>query len=243
MKIAIIEDNMTDMNILQTLLEDVVKEMRISAELFYFETGKDFLNSNKKEIYDLIFLDILMPETSGTQLAALLRKQNIKSTIIFVSVTTEYVMESYDVDAFYYLVKPLNREKIYSVMSKLVKNRHQPSITVREKRMNVEIPVKSIVYACSQKHFVEIYLEQKIIKTYMNFSDLMNILSSYEIFRMCNRGILINLEYIKEIDSSDRTVILYSGARLPISKKQLKPLQQEYLKCLFTKVRNGGEII
>ena len=48
--------------------------------------------------------------------------------------------------------------------------------------MNVEIPVKSIIYACSQKHFVEIYLEQRTIKTYMNFSDFCSILSAYDNF-------------------------------------------------------------
>lgn len=243
MRIAIVEDNKNDINILQTLLHDVVNEFELSVEIFCYQNGIDFLNSEDSDTYEVIFLDILMPEISGTQLADNLRQKQINSLIVFMSVSTEYVMESYDVDAFYYLVKPLTKEKIHSVISRLVNRQNQPCITIKEKRVNVEIPVKSIICACSQKHFVEIYLEQRIAKTYMNFSDFCSILSAYDNFCICNRGILINLEYIDEIDSSERTVLLYSGEKFPISKKYLKTIQQKYLKYLFTKIRNGGEVI
>ena len=109
MRIAIVEDNGNDIEILQTLLQDVVNELGLSVEIFCYQNGIDFLNSEDSDIYEVIFLDILMPEISGTQLADNLRQKQINSLIVFMSVSTEYVMESYDVDAFYYLVKPLTK--------------------------------------------------------------------------------------------------------------------------------------
>src|SRR5574344_1361863 len=73
------------------------------------EDGKD---------YDIFLLDILMPEINGMELAKAIRRTDKTSLIIFLTSSPEFAVDSYDVNAFGYLLKPVSETKLFALLSK-----------------------------------------------------------------------------------------------------------------------------
>ena len=102
-KVAIVDDDV----VVRKLLQDTFSQ--ISAETFLFETGLSFLQSvNAKAEYDLVILDIFVPDMDGLSILSSLQRQNFRAPIIVYSQATqrEYVIQSLTLGAKSYLVKP-----------------------------------------------------------------------------------------------------------------------------------------
>lgn len=112
MTIAICDDETEIRELLKNKIETVYPE----EDVILYRTGEELLASKKQ--MDLLFLDIQMPGLNGMEVAKILRKDNQKIILIFVTALEEYVFEAFDVDAFHYLVKPFSDKKFYMVMEK-----------------------------------------------------------------------------------------------------------------------------
>ena len=105
MKIAVCEDE-------KIVAEELAEKIREFMKLTYFDfsidiflTGEDFRKS--PEIYDLLFLDCRLPDANGLTIAKELRARDIDTAIIFVTAFPEYVYESFEVQPFRYMIKPI----------------------------------------------------------------------------------------------------------------------------------------
>ena len=96
------------------------------------ESGDKLLEYCAKNSPDVILLDIMMPLLNGMDAARELREHNLISKIIFLTTSPEFAIESYDVDASGYLLKPVDREKLYKLLDKCLSAVSKPadSITV-----------------------------------------------------------------------------------------------------------------
>ena len=82
------------------------------------ESGDKLLEYCTKNSPDVILLDIMMPLLNGMDAARELREHNLISKIVFLTTSPEFAIESYDVDASGYLLKPVDREKLYKLLDK-----------------------------------------------------------------------------------------------------------------------------
>lgn len=117
MRIAICDDEPEVRNDIERKIRLLYPEM----ELLLYEDGQELLST--EALFDIIFLDIRMEGMNGMEAARALRAAGSDAVIIFVTALEEYVYEAFDVGAFHYLVKPLDRGKFYEVLSKAVTER------------------------------------------------------------------------------------------------------------------------
>ena len=112
LQIAVCEDEKAMGSYLKQLIDKRLagrKEYQIEV----FEAGWELLESDKK--FDIFFLDIDLKDMSGIDMARKLRETS-GAVIIFVTALKEYVFDAFDVQAFQYLLKPVNEEKFFRVL-------------------------------------------------------------------------------------------------------------------------------
>lgn len=112
-----------------------------------FYSGKELLNST--ESFDLLFLDIKMPDLNGMELARLLRRREETCLLVFVTAVSEYVFEAYDVEAFAYLVKPITDQQLTKVLTRGAEKLRKTSaefLLVSSQHAVRKIPLQDIVY-------------------------------------------------------------------------------------------------
>lgn len=80
------------------------------VQIFCFSSGSELLEKAKVIPFDLIYLDIVMPEQDGLTTAQLLREQECSAAIIFLTSYDDYLESGYEVQAFRYRFKPLDEE-------------------------------------------------------------------------------------------------------------------------------------
>lgn len=103
MRIAICDD---EKNIRELIGNKVAKQYP-EADIIFFQSGEELLLSDKH--IDILFLDIQMSGKNGMETARELRKKDKSVILIFVTAVEEYVFQAFDVGAFNYIVKPIDR--------------------------------------------------------------------------------------------------------------------------------------
>ena len=94
------------------------------------ESGDKLLEYCTKNSPDVILLDIMMPLLNGMDAARELREHNLISKIVFLTTSPEFAIESYDVDASGYLLKPVDREKLYKLLDKCLSAVSKPADSI-----------------------------------------------------------------------------------------------------------------
>jgi len=118
MKIAICDDNAQ----LETLLRKYMSNNKIRAYIIKkYSSGRDLIKNFKRGLYDLIFLDVDMPEIDGFKTAEHIINIDKRTKIIFVSNMLNEVRKGYEYNAKGYIYKNAVKEELNGVMDRLLK--------------------------------------------------------------------------------------------------------------------------
>ncbi len=233
-KIAICDDEPEERH----LLSQFIHKQNINCNITEYASPNEFLMGQKA--YDLIFLDIGMTyadtELDGLALARKIRQEfDIQPMIIFVTGFEEYVYDAFDVEAFQYLLKPVNEERFAEVFKRAVqqikKLQAEPKQQViiapyaGNKKM---IPIASIHYIESYNHKIILHMEHEEIEYYAKISDLEQELAGQ--FYRCHKSYLVNLAYVDEYSKSEVTLI--NKIKLLISKYKYAEFVKAYLSFM-----------
>ena len=127
-RIAVCDDDTEFLKSIVSIIEDWSGQSRIPVEICCFDNGDDLITQNTIRRIDIIFLDIIMPLFSGMETAKEIRKRDTAVQIIFLTSSPEFALESYDVKAKGYLLKPVDEEKLrellYDCSHNLQEERH-----------------------------------------------------------------------------------------------------------------------
>ncbi|HIV11556.1 MAG TPA: response regulator, partial [Candidatus Pullilachnospira stercoravium] len=109
--IAICEDQPEELSALSRLLDETLPEFFPNYRIMGYSSGLELMETlrQESEIPSLLFLDIYLKDTTGIQIAQYIRSQGFDIQIIFLTSSREFIMESYDLNVLYYIVKPLDR--------------------------------------------------------------------------------------------------------------------------------------
>ncbi|MEY8357838.1 LytTR family DNA-binding domain-containing protein [Anaerotruncus colihominis] len=200
-----------------------------------FSNGCALLESNCN--FDIVFLDIQMDNLDGIETAKILRQQRNHSLLIFVTVLKEYVFNAFEVEAYDYLLKPLDSNQFERTMDRAVSTlaqRADKSIVIQRGSSCDVVPLAQIVYCEVQGR--KIYVHQsdgKIIDYYDNLENFERQMDRR--FFRCHRSYLVNLDYIRGCDTG--LVTLSLGAQIPVSRLRERDLTQALLR--YMKERNS----
>ncbi len=194
-----------------------------SAEAFLFE-----FRENKN--FDILLLDIEMKEMNGIQLAHHLRKEDEDIKIIFITGYAEYMGEGYDVSALHYLLKPVDRQKLFSVLDRATKSvmpaRRRLTLTVG--RETEFVYADEILYAESEKHYIVFYTAESEYRVRMTMPEAEVLLGSD--FCRCGRSFIAGLSHIKKVTKD--SVLLSNGFSLPLGKGMFDILNKALVNYL-----------
>jgi len=183
---------------------------------------------------DACFLDIIMPRMNGIKLAEKLRKSNFTNDIVFLTTSNDFASQSYQVQAFDYLLKPLTVEKVSNVITKLKKaheNADKDGLTVMAQSVARFIMFRHISHVEVVSHNVYIkLLDKSLVKAYGTFNKIAEQLLADGRFAQCHRSFIVNLDEITTVTNNELT--MKNGSRIPISRGYLQ-VKDKILKRMF----------
>ena len=171
---------------------------------------------NKQNI-DFIFLDIQMPELTGIEFLKILNK---KTSVIFTTAYPNYAVESYELDAIDYLVKPIPFERLLKAILK-----------VKEK-INSEKPLTPLATTPNNEEFIFVKTEYKTTKIFLNDILYIESLKDYVVFHLSNEKIssLLSLTYVETELPKDKFMRIHRSFIIAINT--IKEIE----RIMFTEV-------
>lgn len=222
-KIAICDDSKLDRQLLKVVIQIYFENNEEEFKIFEYELGDNLLDDIEVE---LLFLDIIMNGTNGMKIARKLR--DIQFTpIIFLTAHADYAVESYEVYAAGYLLKPYDTNKLTLLLDEVLQRSVQKRIAVKVKKQHRYLEINDIMYAESDKHVLNIHLkDSRVIQTTEKLSELKKTINSKRFIR-CHQSYLVNMDYIKDAKTD---FILSNDIRIPIRVRGRKEIIERYHK-------------
>lgn len=242
MKIAIIDDEKYQFDILKDTCTEYGNNNNIKIDTDYYEDGNVFLNHLDNN-YSICFIDIYMSAINGIDLAKKLREINKDIVIVFVTTSSDFMAEAFSVHAFHYITKPYEKEKIFQVLTDsiaiLPDVAHYIEVMCDKKRIRIKI--KNLVSCESDGHYLLLTTsDNKQLRVRMTQSKFIDDTKNYNELIQINRGIIVNIDYIKEINNSD--CILFNNMVFPIKVREKKSIENKINQYIFCKLRKQSNI-
>lgn len=218
-------------------LDDYCHTNHLFAQVKQFPGGRSYLDSGCR--FDLIFLDIYMEGLDGMSTAELIRREDKQCLIVFSTSSREHGVDSYQVHAFDYLLKPYGYERFVQVMTRCdeVLQLRDRYIELKVGRSLQKVLLRDIIYTDYFNHYIQLHLKQGMIRSYMQFRDFSALLLRYDRFLCCYRNCLVNMDEVAIVDEQD--FIMTDGERVPIARANRAALKQQYADYVFRRL-NGG---
>ena len=231
MNILICDDIKEEASALAALLSSLNVENVVFTDTSH---AFDYICSGAK--IDACFLDIVMPEINGIELAEKLRQNNFDGKIVFLTASNDFAHESYKVKAFDYLIKPPTLENITGVLKSLEeasKDNDTDGLAVKTQGSARVILFRDISHVEVIDHVVYIKLsDRSIIKESTTFGEMAERLLQDSRFARCHRSYIVNLNEIAVV--SNREIVMKNSAKIPISRGYSQ-VKDEMLKWMFRK--------
>ena len=203
------------------LLVEKTKDLVLLNSFSNANAAGKFLEVNP---VDLVFLDIRMPGINGIDFA---RTISTKTLVIFTTAYVEFALDSYEVDAVDYLIKPIKPERFQKAVTKAlsynqlleaavpdtnIEKGTEDYFFVKADRKFFKIWFKDILFVEGLKDYVILYTEEQKIMTAMNIKTIHDQLPR-DIFARVSKSFIIN---VKKINSFDNNTIFIGQSEIPI---------------------------
>lgn len=224
-RIAIVDDENEECLSLMQMIEQYLRVHQTTAEIQTFCDAAQFIKGYAGG-FDIIFMDIQMPEMDGMQAATLLREIDHEVLLIFVTSMIQYAVQGYRVDAMDYIVKPVTSTLLeHSLMRALRKleSRTPKHITIRSLSGLRNVNVNEIIFAEAVNHRVTLHLREDQFECMLTLNQLEHQLTGCGFFR-CHAAFLVNMKKVERIEGND---IYMAGQLVPISKHRRKDFMKE----------------
>lgn len=205
-----------------------------------FQNGEKLLRDFEPDKFQMVFMDILMNSMNGIDVAKKLRASDEHVLIIFTTSSNEFAFEAFPVHPFDYILKPYDSGRLSSVLSDAVKflEAPRPSINVRVSRSTYKIPLRNISSVLSRDHFVEVVMsEGNCLLCSMTFGEIKTMLKDYPQFLECNRGVIINMDFVSSLTKDKDVFIMKDGTYLPIKVRERKKIIDCFNQYQFLRIR------
>ena len=222
---AIVDDDPNIRETLQAALITDTQKRRIPVQLSVCASGSEFLTL-PKEKWDLVLMDVEMPGQNGIETARQLRRVNDRAAIIFITNYIQYALEGYEVQAFRYLLKPIDAAQFEQVVGTAldeIHHRQTAYLQLKGRSEIIRLAIDELIYAETERGHLLLHTPGKVLECYSTMEKLEQELKQEAFFR-CHSSFLVALEAVRQIEKQD--VVLKDGTRVPVSKNRKKGMKQ-----------------
>lgn len=237
LSIAVCDDEAIECCAIAGKIKEILREMKTACTLRQFYSGRELLRA--QDSFDIIFLDIIMPDLDGMKAARLFREKASDKLLIFISSSRKYVFDAYDVEAFQYLLKPIDDKKLRSVLQKAVRKievHPQEFLIVSRERQQKKIFLDNVRYFEIQGRVVTVHETDGVSTYYEQIGALEKSLQGKGFFR-CHKSFLVNLRYVAAYNRQE--AILDNGEKLVVARRRYEAFCEELLAYM----RKRGGIV
>lgn len=237
-KTAFCDDDPLAINEINLLLDQYCQKNGQEIARTVFHSPLELLAEIEKGAhFDILFLDIIMPGQNGINVAREIRQNDRTVKIIFLTSSSEFAVESYTVDAFFYIVKPVRAEDLYRLMDSAIsqcEREKQGSLVLRCKDGITRIALEKLIYCEVIGRTLVFHLESGMnLESIGSLDELSGELAQYGSFLRPHRSFLINMEYIQSI--SYKAITMDNLERIPIPHGKCSEIKNLYLEYAFNR--------
>ena len=191
-----------------------------------YESAEALLMENAQNA-DILLLDVEMGKINGMELAKLLRSRGSTAQFLFISGYPDYMPEGYDVEAVNYLLKPVDRTKLFEALDRAIKRlgRRDAMIVFQTDGGDIRLPEDEIISIEAFGHSCELGTEKESVRISESISQLEQRLGGS--FVRCHRSYLVNLKWIAQLTHTE--VVLDTGRRLPLSRRLADEVRRRFI--------------
>ena len=230
LRIAICDDDQAFLSLTVSVIGQW-KNNSLDLILETFDNGDALVLSHNETPFDIIFLDILMPQITGLETARKIRELDKNVKIVFLTSSAEFAVDSYTVKADNYLLKPFEPEKLFLCLDEITAELRNSNTTILVKGLRAmhRIDLQNIEYIEAQNKRVLLYLcDNRTLEATEPLYTYEQKLFNEKSFFKCHRSYIINIQQIESY--STKEIKMRSGCRIPLSRN----LQREFEAIYFS---------
>ena len=236
-RIALVEDDKQMTLELIEVTQRFFKENNVKSEIYTFANAEDFLCDFKNN-YNLILMDIDLPNMDGMNAVQHLRETKSDAMVIFVTSLAQYAIEGYKVNAFDFVVKPVQYYNFALTLKRALKSllvQSEKSIIINNKSFMQKIDISNLKYIEVINHNLVFHTVNNNIEIRGTLSTYVHQLKDYD-FVLCNRCYLVNLKFVSRVTTE---YVIIGEEKLILSKSR----RTDFISAINAFISRGGESI
>ena len=157
--------------------------------------------------------------------------------LVFLTISEDFMRDGFSLNSSHYLVKPVEEKDFLQAMENCRIRRvcDVPHLSITSNRVSFYINTTDILYINIENRTVNIHTKKEVLSCGRNFKKVTEPLTFDRRFLSCNKGLLVNMDYIAALDKS--CLLLTNGIQIPISPRRKKEISCLYHKYVFGSLR------
>lgn len=239
MQIAICDDERLSLTHLEKIIRTDMELRGTSYDLASFSDGSAFLKEAAERKFDIVFLDIYMGAVNGIKTARLLNTLQ-KAKIIFTTLSTEFALEAFSLNAVHYLIKPVSPTALHEALNRcLLPENSSAVLSLKTSDKTICIREEDIIYIEADRKCTNIFVTTQTdpYTCHLGFHQVLNLLQSVS-FLHCHRSYAVNPAFIDNIINGD--VRMTNGHLVPVSRNKKSDITKQYEGYLLQQAKEGN---
>lgn len=241
-RVAICDDEKEECYKLSEFLRHFELKHEVDFEITEFNNGRLLLEEfTEPRAFDILLLDVEMPGFSGLEIAEQVRRlPDKRARIIFISNYPKYMQDSFNVQAFQYLQKPLGYTDFENQLERVMEEVNESFVakTLIGESGEEELVALSDIYCFEaikgKKNLMKVYMLNRELLAKGQIVDWEKDLAEYS-FVSPHRGFLVNLDHIHYF--KEGFLELDNGMEIPFSRRKEREIRARFSKRII-KIRH-----